>query len=126
MKRHEALATLVAPKQRAASNVEMQAMQSEQAFLHSLLDERKGAEIGNRGADRGELEGNLFAVGEHVGLQDVQIVEQREPSPNETLRGRVAPHLLPIGRDAAALRMAEHDDVRHLDGKRGKFDFGAR
>jgi hypothetical protein len=125
MKRHETLVILIATKQRAASNVKMQAVQREQAFLHSRFDERKGAEIGKRETDRSELECHLFAMGRHVGLQDVQIVEQREPPPNKTLLRRVAPNLLPIGRDAATMRMAEHDDVWHLEGKRGKFDGGA-
>ena len=100
MKRHETLVILIATKQRAAS-------------------------VGKRETDRSELECHLFAMGRHVGLQDVQIVEQREPPPNKTLLRRVAPNLLPIGRDAATMRMAEHDDVWHLEGKRGKFDGGA-
>jgi len=54
MKRHETFVILIATKQRAASNVKMQAVQREQAFLHSRFDERKGAEIGKRETDRSD------------------------------------------------------------------------
>src|SRR5262249_30473936 len=32
--------------------------------------------------------------------------------------------LLPVGLDSPAMRMAEHDDVRHLERKRREFDRG--
>src|SRR5262249_59771633 len=44
----EAAGCLIEHVQFPARDVEMQAVQNEQAFTHSLLDEGKGAEIGKR------------------------------------------------------------------------------
>ena len=50
-----------------------------------VRDEGKGAQIRQRRADGGKLEGDLVAKGENIALVDLQTVEQRQPFADEAV-----------------------------------------
>ena len=121
----EASGLLLETEQLAGGQVEMQPVQVQQSFFLPLLDEREGAEIGHRRADRRELERNFVAIGEGVGLHQLEIVEQGQPAADEALLRHFVPDLVPIGRHPAAMRMPQHDQARHFQRQHGKLDGGA-
>jgi hypothetical protein len=65
----------------ATADIEVQAMQPDQASLLPLLDQRKAPKMGKRSADSGEFKCCLVAVLCNVTLHDFGSLEQAKPSP---------------------------------------------
>ena len=61
----------------------METIEHKQPRLLTLLDEGEGAQVQERGADGGKLEGCLLAELEYFVLGNLEIVEQRKPARDE-------------------------------------------
>ncbi len=116
------IAPFVEREKLPAGDVEIEAVQSEEFCRLAVANDREGAQICQRLADRGQFEGRFLTIFENFVFLDVETVKQRQPGADKGGVVGLALQSLPVSLDAAAMRMTKHDDMRHFEHERRVFD----